>query len=128
MKVEILIKQIADGNRKAFEKLYNRYYRLVYAVAYSVTRDASDTEDVTAEVFITIWNKAESYSGGSAKSWLCSIAKNHALTFIKKRNRENVALTEVQDHNSYNIEDSVEKGFLIERERVCCRRKTGLGI
>lgn len=115
MKVEILIKQIADGNRKAFEKLYNRYYRLVYAVAYSVTRDASDTEDVTAEVFITIWNKAESYSGGSAKSWLCSIAKNHALTFIKKRNRENVALTEVQDHNSYNIEDSVEKGFLIER-------------
>ena len=115
MKAELLIKQIAEGNRKAFEKLYNGYYRLVYAVAYSVTQDVNDTEDVTAEVFITIWNKAGSYRGGSATAWFCSIAKNHALTFVKKRNRENVALIEIQDNNSYRIEEDVGKRLAIER-------------
>lgn len=115
MKAELLIKQVAEGNRVAFEKLYNGYYRLVYAVAYSVTKNSADTEDVVADVFVTVWKKAESYNGGSGKSWLCSIAKNHALTFIKKRDRENVCLTENQDYGSYGIEDDAEKRINVER-------------
>ena len=114
MKVDLLIKQIAGGNRKAFEKFYNEYYRLVYAVAYSVTRSTPDAEDVASEVFVTIWRKAESYRGGSAKAWICSIVKNHALNFIKKRNRENVALTETHDCGCYSIDEDAEQKITIE--------------
>jgi RNA polymerase sigma-70 factor (ECF subfamily) len=115
MKVDLLIKQVADGNRVAFEKLYNGCYRLVYAVAYSVTGNSMDTEDVVADVFVTVWKKANSYQGGSGKAWLCSIAKNHALNFIKKRDRENAELIETKDYGSYSIEQGVEKKIAVER-------------
>lgn len=115
MKADYLIKQIASGNRKALEKLYKGYYRLVSAVVYSITRNVADTEDVTAEVFVTVWKKAEGYYSGGGKAWLCSIAKNHALNFIKKRDRENITLSKVEDYVFCSVDNDIDKKLEIER-------------
>ena len=115
MKVDLLIKQVANGNHTAFEKLYKDCYRLVYAVAFSVTGNVADTEDVVADVFVTVWKKASSYQGGSGKAWLCSIARNHALNLIKKRDRESAELIETNDSGSYSISQDVEKRISLER-------------
>lgn len=125
MNAEYLLKRIAAGDKAAFEKFYNDYVKLVYSTVYSVTRNTHDAEDVTAEVFITVWKKASGYNGGSGKSWLCAIAKNHALTFIKRREREQTVITEEFSFGSYRIEDAADEktrvtaalGILSEQER-----------
>ncbi len=113
MKAEQLLKRIATGDRHAFEKFYNNYVKLAYSTAYSVTRNIFDAEDVTAEVFVTVWKKAYSYHGGNATSWLCAIARNHALTFIKKREREKAVITDEISFGSYRIEEQVDDKALV---------------
>ncbi len=113
MKIEHLLKRIATGDRDAFEKFYNDYIKLVYSVAYSVTRNTFDAEDVTADVFVTVWNKAGDYKGGSGKGWLCAIAKNRALTFIKKRDRESVGVEAESQFGWYRIEDDSDDKTVI---------------
>ncbi len=106
-----MIRQIADGNRTAFEKLYNQYVRLVYSVAYSITGNKPDAEDVTADVFVTVWNKAGTCTSENVKSWLCTIAKNHSLTLVQKR-KKSVELDELT-FGSYQIERKVETKTLV---------------
>ncbi len=113
MKAEQLLKRVADGDRSAFEKLYNDYVRLIYATVYSVTKNVHDAEDLTAEVFITVWKKASGYNGGNGKSWLCAIAKNHDLTFIKKRDRERTVITDEYAFGSYEIGENAETKSIV---------------
>ncbi|MBE7086998.1 MAG: RNA polymerase sigma factor [Clostridiales bacterium] len=114
MSIETLIERTASKDKVAFEKLYNKCFKLVYSVAYSITRRGVDAEDVAADVFVTLWNKAESYRGGSGKSFLITITKNHALTFIKRRERENTAITEDLNAGSYGIEDNAHNRLTVE--------------
>ena len=108
MKVEDLLKQVSKNDKSAFKKLYSKTFKLVYATVYSVLKNSHDSEDVTAEVYVTLWNKADSYNGGKGTAYVCAIAKNHALTFLKKREREQTIITEEYSFGSYTINDRVE--------------------
>ena len=114
MGAEKLLKRVAEGDKNAFEKLYNDYYKLVFAVAWSITRDRLDAEDVCAEVFIAIWKKSGTYNGGNGKSWICAIAKNLALTQISKRAREISNIDNETAFGTYRIENRADDKILLD--------------
>ena len=124
MSAENLIKRVATGDKNAFEKLYNNYFKLVFATAWSVTQNRCDAEDVAAECFTIVWKKADTFNGSGGKSWLCRIAKNLALTLIAKRNRETIlednerggySDTEKDTENKMMLESALN--LLTEKER-----------
>ena len=45
---------LADGDRFAFEKVYNRYYVVVTRLGYQYLKRTELVEDVTQEVFSTV--------------------------------------------------------------------------
>ena len=51
----LLLRRIANGDRVGFEELHTRFAGLVYATIYHVLRDHQDTEDISQEVFLSIW-------------------------------------------------------------------------
>lgn len=93
--------EIKKGNNNAFEKLYNKYNKLVEGVAFSILKNRQDAEDITQSVFTKIYeidkNKLPSTKEAS---WLYTTTKNETLTFLRKRNN-NLTLD-----NIYDIEDT----------------------
>ena len=47
-----LVRRAQTGDVRALEQLCNREWRPVYAIVYATTRNPSDAEDLTQEVFL----------------------------------------------------------------------------
>jgi len=72
-----LVEQILSGDQKAFDLLYKTYFPRVYGFAFKRLRDAGEAEDVTQEVFLTVFNVLGSYRGNSSLLvWIFGITRN----------------------------------------------------
>jgi RNA polymerase sigma-70 factor (ECF subfamily) len=82
-----LVVRVARGDRAAFETLYRRYVRAVYAVALRRLGDPHGAEDATQEAFAAVWRAARTFrpERGAAGPWLYSIARNAAVDRLRSR-------------------------------------------
>lgn len=73
-----LLLRIADGDVEAFELLYRRYVRAVFALALRRLGDRSRAEDAVQETFAAVWRSAGSYrrDRGPGAPWLYAVARN----------------------------------------------------
>jgi RNA polymerase sigma-70 factor (ECF subfamily) len=75
----LLVAQILAGSREHFDELYESYFRRVYRFALKRLGDPAEAEDVTQEVFETIFKVLPSYRGESSLLvWIFGIARNKA--------------------------------------------------
>ncbi len=64
----------------AFDELYRRYNREVYAYCLAILRDKDLTSDIFQTTFMTVVQKAEQFKNdGNFKGWLFRIARNYCL-------------------------------------------------
>ena len=70
-----LILLVQRRQEAALGALYDRYIRMVYAVALRITGDALTAEEVVQDVFQNVWQAAAGYQHGSAafSKWLLAI-------------------------------------------------------
>src|SRR3954452_22902864 len=82
-----LIQRIGDGDREAFESLYERYARPVYGFALRRLRDRGQAEDVAQETFASVWRSASSYrpDRGPGAAWLYAVARNAIVDRARSR-------------------------------------------
>lgn len=79
---------IEAGDTEALQSLYEEYGRQVYSLAYAITRDGQIAEEVTQDVFLKIWKKAEYYEPGTNfRAWLLRITRNLAIDHIRREKR-----------------------------------------
>ena len=73
-----LISRVGDGDANAFELLYRRYARPVFALALRRLGDRGRAEDAVQETFASIWRSAGSYrrDRGPGAPWLYAVARN----------------------------------------------------
>jgi RNA polymerase sigma-70 factor (ECF subfamily) len=73
-----LIARVGEGDPSAFEVLYRRYARPVFALALRRLGDRGRAEDAVQETFASIWRSAGSYRSerGPGAPWLYAIARN----------------------------------------------------
>jgi RNA polymerase sigma-70 factor (ECF subfamily) len=69
---ELLLEQVADGDKEALALLFRRYSRNVRNVAFRILRNEAEADDLVQEVFLFIFRKAVLYkaSAGAARSWI----------------------------------------------------------
>jgi RNA polymerase sigma-70 factor (ECF subfamily) len=83
-----LARSVAGGNLNALGELYERHYRQVYAVCLSMTRNPSEAEDLTQDVFVHLVRKIGSYRGESRFStWLHRLTVNLVLMHMRRPSR-----------------------------------------
>lgn len=83
-----LMARAAAGDRGAFTELMDRHEGMVFAVALRMMRDREAALDATQETFLTLFRKADRYSGNAAVStWLYRVATNTCLDQLRKQNR-----------------------------------------
>ncbi len=80
---------VAQGDRSAFLKLYDRYAAQVYGLTLRMLRERMAAEEVTQDTFLKLWTRAASYTPrkGSLAAWLMTIARRTALDRIRLENR-----------------------------------------
>lgn len=84
-----LLSRIAERDFEAFETLYRRYARPVYALALRRLRDRGRAEDATQETFVAIWRAAGSYvpERGAGSRWLFTVARNAIVDHGRRASR-----------------------------------------
>lgn len=84
---ESLIRLIVERQSTALGVLYDRYGRLVFSLAFQVTSDAAVAEEITQEVFLQVWNKADTYQSAQGKvtTWITSVARHRAIDALRRK-------------------------------------------
>nr|WP_293838999.1 RNA polymerase sigma-70 factor [uncultured Arsenicibacter sp.] len=52
-----LVVALQDGNQEAFAEIYDRYWRLLYRLAYKKLRSRETAEELVQDLFVSIWTK-----------------------------------------------------------------------
>jgi RNA polymerase sigma-70 factor (ECF subfamily) len=74
------------GDREAFRVLVEKHSRNVFRLAFRMTRNEEDAEDVVQETFLKAYRNLDRFAGRSEFStWVHSIAANCALDLIRRR-------------------------------------------
>ena len=82
---ESALAALAAGDRSALATLYERMGRSVFSVAYAVTGNYNDAEDVLQETMPDAFRCASAYrQGTSACAWLLSIARHKAVDCLRR--------------------------------------------
>ena len=73
-----LIARIGEGDRSAFDLLYRRYARPMFALALRRLGDRGRAEDAVQEAFASVWRSARTYRAerGAGAHWLFAVARN----------------------------------------------------
>ncbi len=118
----VLIDKAKNGNEGAFKILVNKYYPRVYASLFSFTKSKEDSEDLTQQTFIKVWQQLDSFRGDSAFfTWVYRIAINLAKNFVVssnyKKQKSNISMENINlDFGSFdNIEEVIIYDESIEK-------------
>lgn len=85
-----LLARIAQRDERALADFYQRYARIVYAIAFKSLQSAEECEEIVIEVFSQVWRIAERYdaSKSRADTWLFMLTRSRALDRLRKRQRQ----------------------------------------
>jgi RNA polymerase sigma-70 factor, ECF subfamily len=96
---------VARRDQRAMEELFDRHETQVSRFALRLVRDGTMAEDITAETFCQVWQRAAATFGGrsQAQTWLFAIARNLALATRRRRSEQ-----ELDDALAASLEDPAD--------------------
>jgi RNA polymerase sigma-70 factor (family 1) len=77
-----LLEAVRQNDKKAFEELFKRYWKKVYAMTYALIRSEKPTQEIVQDIFISLWDKRLTLSINHLPSYLYVTAKNRTLNYI----------------------------------------------
>jgi len=80
----------ATGDRAAmpsWDELVRQHADRVYRLAYRLSGNQHDAEDLTQETFIRVFRSLQSYQAGTFEGWLHRITTNLFLDMVRRRSR-----------------------------------------
>lgn len=88
----------SQGDMKSFEAIYASLSGFVYNVAFGIVNNREDAQEVSQEVFLSVYNKLKDFRfRASLKTWVYRITVNYAINFAKKKSRISARTSEYAD-------------------------------
>ena len=105
----MLVERLKGGDAGALEILMERYSARIYRLAYGITRNQSDAEEVVQDVFLALFRKIDTFEGRAALgSWIYRIAANAAL--IKRRGKRSKVEVPLEEYLPAFLPDGHREG------------------
>lgn len=102
-----VVREAQDGSGEAFERLYRRHGRRVYALCLRMISDPDRAEELTQDVFVRAWNTIGSFQHRSAfGTWLHRLGVNVVLSDMRSEKRR--SRREVMTGNLDELEREVK--------------------
>lgn len=132
LSIESLLREVAAGSRTAFAEVYDRISSRVMGLVTRLLRDRAQSEEVTQEVFLEIWQQASKFDAnrGSGMAWVLTMAHRRAIDRIRASQKSHerdlrIGIRDMErdfDHVSEAVEIRVEN----ERVKTAMGRLTAL--
>jgi|Deesub1362A_J573_1020465.scaffolds.fasta_scaffold13155_2 RNA polymerase sigma-70 factor (ECF subfamily) len=82
---EQLIERSCCGDRASFNLLFERYRKMVFSLAYNLTGNINDAEDITQDTFVNLYKNLHKFRGESSfKTWFYRIVINQVRSHHRK--------------------------------------------
>lgn len=82
---QLYIKKVISGNTNAFVHLVDNYKDMVYSLAYKMTKNKQEAEEISQDTFVKAYKNIRKFKGDSKFStWLYRIAYHTSLDYLKK--------------------------------------------
>ncbi len=130
---EDLVAAAKSGDHPAFVELWTRHSKTAFNMAYRITRNQDDAEDVVQDAWMKAYVHLNTFDGRSKFStWLTRIAINSALGILRRKRARPETSMEITDGETWqhweiadetiNIEELYARHERVERLRraICC--------
>ncbi len=119
---EMLVSEMTNGNRHAFELLYERYFERLLNFSVNYTGDVQKAEDCVQEAFIRLMKHREKFDQNKRFStWMFTITANICKNRIRDENKRNVNLQPAQaasEAYKYDGETNFDYKILMKEIRL----------
>lgn len=110
---EALVARAQADDFAAYEEIVRRFQDKAFRLAFGLTKNESDAQDVVQEAFLNMYRKLDSFKGDSQfGSWMYRVVVNAALMRLRKRKR--LGEVSVDDENGEVREDEYCAGSIPE--------------
>lgn len=117
---EVLIEKVASGNRLAMQALFTRHQARIYRFILRMVRNNALAEDLTSEVFLSVWQQAHRFEARSAvTTWLLAIARYKAFAELRRRVEP---LCDEENEKASDPADNPEAAFEIKHRGELLRK------
>ncbi len=116
-----LLMRIAQHDQAALSALYDRYARMIYAIALRSLRSPEESEEVVLDVFAQVWRIADRYDARKSRgdTWIFMLARSRILDRLRQHQRRVPESGEVLDLAEIQVSsasvDPIEVAVIAER-------------
>jgi RNA polymerase sigma-70 factor (ECF subfamily) len=88
--LNLLLREVGQGDRTAFAELYRQTSAKLFGVCLRMLRNRGEAEEVLQEVYTTVWRRAEAFDDAraNAMTWLTTMARNRAIDRLRQHHEE----------------------------------------
>jgi len=103
------LRLVSEGNVAAFRRLFDAYNKRLYAVALKMTKSAYAAEEITQEIFTSLWeNRANLASVDNPTAYIFTVAYNKTFRYLKAIAADTRLLTSLESRLSNAHNDTQE--------------------
>lgn len=121
MDVEKLARRLKRRDEKALSELILHFTPLMSTIIYNVGHGAmtkEDIEEVTSDVFLTLWNNTDKIQPDKLKGYLCCIAKTRAINKLASLHvGTTVDIDDYDPQDSFSLAEHTEQQELHQELR-----------
>lgn len=103
---------------KDIEEIYKKYASYVKGYVLGLCKNPDVADDITAEVFCKAVENIDSFKSGRIQTWLCAIARNTYIDYVRKAENKNKYLSEEMEEKIEDKNGTVEDIFIQKNDRV----------
>jgi RNA polymerase sigma-70 factor (ECF subfamily) len=82
-----LIQQLRQGSEDAFTEIYNRYWEILFSIAYKFSKDKELACEIVQDVFMGLWNRRSEKIINHLSAYLATAARFEVFKQIAREKR-----------------------------------------
>lgn len=84
---KLLLLKLKEGSIEAFDALYDKHWKSVYAAAFKRLQDPDQAKDITQDIFLQLWLKREESRIDNLPAYLHIATRNKVYNWMEKERR-----------------------------------------
>lgn len=105
---------LRSGDKYAYTEIYDRYKAPLFSFTYRRLEDVAESEDVVAELFLSLWDRHSSFNlTGSLASYLFTATKNRVIKVITHKKVESRYIDSFREY----VEEGIDNADHLVRNR-----------
>lgn len=108
----------SHGKDELITDMVCRYGKLIYAIALKSCGNPFDAEDITQDTFLAAYKSLAQFDGKNEQAWICKIAANKCLDFMKSTGRRYIPCSEEVFEEQVDQRGSPEEAYLNKEQDI----------